>query len=118
LVLAGLTGNAEDSGVISFIFFFQAEDGIRDRTVTGVQTCALPIFGSGEGRTGEDWRAGRWIGNQRTGMEGKGYLLSSSPIKAGEIGRASWREREQGGGGRLARRQERAPRRYGDDRRA
>src|SRR5207248_3858726 len=26
-----------------FYFFFQAEDGIRDRTVTGVQTCALPI---------------------------------------------------------------------------
>src|SRR5689334_7810629 len=25
------------------IFFFQAEDGIRDGTVTGVQTCALPI---------------------------------------------------------------------------
>src|SRR6266542_5105199 len=25
------------------IFFFQAEDGIRDATVTGVQTCALPI---------------------------------------------------------------------------
>src|SRR5438270_6681980 len=29
---------------ILFIFFFQAEDGIRDLTVTGVQTCALPIF--------------------------------------------------------------------------
>src|SRR5437867_6062260 len=29
--------------VRSFIFFFQAEDGIRHRTVTGVQTCALPI---------------------------------------------------------------------------
>src|SRR6266852_3459457 len=28
---------------ISFFFFFQAEDGIRDATVTGVQTCALPI---------------------------------------------------------------------------
>src|SRR2546430_4049021 len=29
-------------------FFFQAEDGIRDLTVTGVQTCALPIsFGKG-----------------------------------------------------------------------
>src|SRR2546430_2790884 len=27
----------------SFCFFFQAEDGIRDLTVTGVQTCALPI---------------------------------------------------------------------------
>src|SRR2546430_11759324 len=26
-----------------FVFFFQAEDGIRDLTVTGVQTCALPI---------------------------------------------------------------------------
>src|SRR6266705_6033300 len=26
-----------------FFFFFQAEVGIRDRTVTGVQTCALPI---------------------------------------------------------------------------
>src|SRR5260370_23101490 len=25
-------------------FFFQAEDGIRDSSVTGVQTCALPIF--------------------------------------------------------------------------
>src|SRR5205807_3309478 len=29
-----------------FSFFFQAEDGIRDYKVTGVQTCALPIFGS------------------------------------------------------------------------
>src|SRR6266498_713011 len=27
-----------------FFFFFQAEDGIRDADVTGVQTCALPIF--------------------------------------------------------------------------
>src|SRR5689334_20501781 len=27
-----------------FFFFFQAEDGIRDGTVTGVQTCALPIL--------------------------------------------------------------------------
>src|SRR3712207_2734280 len=30
--------------VIEFNFFFQAEDGIRDIGVTGVQTCALPIF--------------------------------------------------------------------------
>ena len=27
-----------------FIFFLQAEDGIRDWSVTGVQTCALPIY--------------------------------------------------------------------------
>src|SRR5688572_32621987 len=36
-----------DFNILSFIFFFffffQAEDGIRDLTVTGVQTCALPI---------------------------------------------------------------------------
>src|SRR5437667_70704 len=29
---------------VPFFFFFQAEDGIRDRDVTGVQTCALPIW--------------------------------------------------------------------------
>src|SRR5699024_12573815 len=29
---------------VDVVFFFQAEDGIRDRNVTGVQTCALPIF--------------------------------------------------------------------------
>src|SRR2546427_9163386 len=31
--------------LLYFFFFFQAEDGIRDLTVTGVQTCALPILG-------------------------------------------------------------------------
>src|SRR5256885_5924372 len=30
--------------VMLLFFFFQAEDGIRDYKVTGVQTCALPIF--------------------------------------------------------------------------
>src|SRR5205823_9643248 len=29
--------------LLLFFFFFQAEDGIRDKLVTGVQTCALPI---------------------------------------------------------------------------
>src|SRR5258707_10923620 len=38
-----------------FFFFFQAEDGIRDIGVTGVQTCALPIFR-------RDW-------NQKRGVE-------------------------------------------------
>src|SRR5215211_8714305 len=31
------------SRLLVFFFFFQAEDGIRDHCVTGVQTCALPI---------------------------------------------------------------------------
>src|SRR6266513_4927092 len=35
--------------VLVFFFFFQAEDGIRDRNVTGVQTCALPISLAGLG---------------------------------------------------------------------
>src|SRR6266852_3751486 len=34
--------------IFCFFFFFQAEDGIRAATVTGVQTCALPIFHPGE----------------------------------------------------------------------
>src|SRR5215211_2496887 len=34
--------------IIFLFFFFQAEDGIRDHCVTGVQTCALPIFSTGE----------------------------------------------------------------------
>src|SRR5215475_15285837 len=42
-------------------FFFQAEDGIRDFHVTGVQTCALPICADGQGRGGwaRWWRVAR-----------------------------------------------------------
>src|SRR5256885_9192356 len=36
--------------LVCFIFFFQAEDGIRDYKVTGVQTCALPILRTGFAR--------------------------------------------------------------------
>src|SRR5699024_9935541 len=45
-------------GCRRIFFFFQAEDGIRDRNVTGVQTCALPIWvpivprGAGTGLSG------------------------------------------------------------------
>src|SRR5256885_7923686 len=35
---------APSEGVVGVVFFFQAEDGIRDYKVTGVQTCALPIL--------------------------------------------------------------------------
>src|SRR4030066_1495257 len=39
-----------------FFFFFQAEDGIRDSSVTGVQTCALPISATaGSSSCGEKW---------------------------------------------------------------
>src|SRR5690606_39958870 len=42
--------------VLSFFFFFQAEDGIRDFHVTGVQTCALPISRC----RASTWPATRW----------------------------------------------------------
>src|SRR2546430_5073869 len=38
-----------------FFFFFQAEDGIRDLTVTGVQTCALPISTRRPSRSSCPW---------------------------------------------------------------
>src|SRR2546427_1781529 len=40
-------------------FFFQAEDGIRDLTVTGVQTCALPISALATTRSTAPARSGR-----------------------------------------------------------
>ena len=40
VAVCGVGGHAE---VVVVVFFFQAEDGIRDIGVTGVQTCALPI---------------------------------------------------------------------------
>src|SRR2546430_10353183 len=39
---------------LDLFFFFQAEDGIRDLTVTGVQTCALPILVGTPARADED----------------------------------------------------------------
>ena len=40
-----------------FFFFFQAEDGIRDIGVTGVQTCALPISNKSARKTIEPQKA-------------------------------------------------------------
>src|SRR5256885_4723945 len=41
--LAGHLVDGVAAGYVVSVFFFQAEDGIRDYKVTGVQTCALPI---------------------------------------------------------------------------
>src|SRR3712207_8076691 len=41
---SSLFGNSFLRSYLLFFFFFQAEDGIRDIGVTGVQTCALPIY--------------------------------------------------------------------------
>src|SRR5256885_11624445 len=50
-----ICGEVSNEYVCCLFFFFQAEDGIRDYKVTGVQTCALPI--SAPGRA--DFRQGR-----------------------------------------------------------
>src|SRR5437867_9737545 len=70
-------------------FFFQAEDGIRDRTVTGVQTCALPI----SGRCALSWRRRR-ARPPRTDVRGPWLPPSSWPRseerRVGKEGRSRW----------------------------
>src|ERR1039457_1432967 len=61
-----VSGSCGLRGVL-FFFFFQAEDGIRDYKVTGVQTCALPIWAR-PARPGELRRAprpARWCRGDR-----------------------------------------------------
>src|SRR2546427_4392444 len=87
-------------------FFFQAEDGIRDLTVTGVQTCALPISLERGKRLGVDDEARhlrrRKIRKRRLlELEPRGLKLRDRGLEGGlhlglgslEIGRASCRER-------------------------
>src|SRR5687768_18051452 len=51
-------------------FFFQAEDGIRDVAVTGVQTCALPIYGRARNRFyAFDKRTGELVWYSTPGIE-------------------------------------------------
>src|SRR5260370_22257669 len=74
-----------------FFFFFQAEDGIRDSSVTGVQTCALPIS-----------RPRRHAARASI-AECPSYAGFAGSPNAGfspEIGRASCRERSVDLGGR------------------
>src|SRR5690348_18201292 len=56
--------------VFCLFFFFQAEDGIRDGRVTGVQTCALPISLEGGAITRQAQRANG--GNPRASKSGRG----------------------------------------------
>src|SRR5258708_3271959 len=61
--------------VFVFFFFFQAEDGIRDDLVTGVQTCALPI----SHRRCRAFRGRRMAPGTSTAMNGK-PMSASGPI--------------------------------------
>src|SRR2546430_4925635 len=87
-----------------FFFFFQAEDGIRDLTVTGVQTCALPIWQQAGDERGElvvvaklEFRKRNCIvfvddGNDAAVQQGD-QCVAGVEMALMEIGRASCRER-------------------------
>src|SRR5437867_8110192 len=88
-------------------FFFQAEDGIRDRTVTGVQTCALPIsdysaainWGDGQSSAGAITVNGAVFsvtGHHTYAAGGADVIivtLNHDSAPQAKIGRASCRER-------------------------
>src|SRR2546427_1526210 len=76
-------------------FFFQAEDGIRDLTVTGVQTCALPIFSGGDVVTGHDPATGKelWRADGLNPRNNPSYRIVASPVVHGELVYAPARER-------------------------
>src|SRR5438309_6098171 len=85
---------------VFFFFFFQAEDGIRDGTVTGVQTCALPISQSAADCAGRPAGTGTAadaagidaIGAAHCGARQAGFIapcrggsLSESPTACGGV---------------------------------
>src|SRR5208337_2999176 len=71
--------------IVWILFFFQAEDGIRDTSVTGVQTCALPIFGRASATRSSPSKGGRfrsllavaWLGSMEA-RQAAAYFLSMS----------------------------------------
>src|SRR5947208_4585029 len=98
-----------------FVFFFQAEDGIRDDLVTGVQTCALPICtadgaarraahahgrvadaGAGRPRATAALQRQYARGARRSRAAAQYLTIRIATVSANaKIGRASCREREQ-----------------------
>src|SRR2546427_2928285 len=84
----------------SFFFFFQAEDGIRDLTVTGVQTCALPILarlvGNGQAvltRVHTDTRTLQ-AGDLFVALKGERFDANQFLAQAREAGAAAARSEE------------------------
>src|SRR2546430_7011625 len=93
-----------------YFFFFQAEDGIRDLTVTGVQTCALPISRGQGGVHGVRSRRPRRLVRPRAAPGHSTVGLRFEPAAVGgsgpaaalarrEVGRAAGRGRGEISGG-------------------
>src|SRR5437763_9362814 len=91
-------------------FFFQAEDGIRDTSVTGVQTCALPICATGRRvrrstrhchRGGRSRRSPPWVerpvrpthrgaGRRKRSRRGRSWCRRSEERRVGKEGGSRW----------------------------
>src|SRR2546425_3565627 len=74
-----------------FFFFFQAEDGIRDKLVIGVQTCALPIWNYTAGLSGRAARSSNFLrghtetggrSSQSTSETGKSIIIQFNGMKS------------------------------------
>src|SRR5690606_39605282 len=80
-------------------FFFQAEDGIRDFHVTGVQTCALPIWVRGSRPRRREASAPRMRSRRHEDLPARPLPHARRPRRTGrprrQIGRASCRERAE-----------------------
>src|SRR2546426_12174418 len=97
--------------ILIFFFFFQAEDGIRDYKVTGVQTCALPISGTMLGWFGVGEHAdvfprvvGHRLGNEpptfvirggeaadEQGITQRGQIVLGHERRIGHVDVSAWR---------------------------
>src|SRR5229473_914206 len=95
-----MTAFSDMDGRGDFFFCFQAEDGIRDKLVTGVQTCALPIF---EGSTGSE--AAEELGHamDAAGDHGGGEMMRAGDhvgdnFSFGRIGNRGLENADDGGG--------------------
>src|SRR5207249_9203712 len=93
-------------------FFFQAEDGIRDRNVTGVQTCALPICSRSYGvRSPSRVASGRLrhptTPTKTRGVRRRGVLVCGKAVRFGFSSRPKstalerWNSRHQSGATRV-----------------
>src|SRR5437764_4207788 len=100
VVVGGVVHHSTNARVF---FFFQAEDGIRDTSVTGVQTCALPIYLDRSAIVSERHFAAnscrRFFSTAIVGAKWSKDVMEShhpriqSKVFGVEIGRASCRER-------------------------
>src|SRR2546430_14958802 len=80
-------------------FFFQAEDGIRDLTVTGVQTCALPISQAHESRGRRflgkaDPEAARGVERSRETFHRRGFRSHAYRRRHADAGGRAFRDRK------------------------